>query len=407
MGLVQPPLTLLAWLRSAVAAAAVLFFCTGFDLYGYQVYSTPNPMLGIVALVGASLLLGGNPARALRSPVCVWVVAMLVLSTVGACLSGSPIATEMLVNRCKAGALLIAMTLIFDDERARRAGAWAFAAAVVVMAVANVTEVLGLANFADERDTRILGRASGFFYNANESGRAILFALAAGVVLLPARWRLPLVVVAALGAAPTFSRSTWILFSIVALWLLWRRALRFSIPGVAVLLALVVVLLWTGRSVEGMLDSSGALNDNTMARLHFALQNESTSDRIQLAGKAWDLFVSSPIVGHGLGASVDWDAAVSSHNSYLNLAADHGILGLLLLPMLCVALRVANGAVLPATLVLAVSGVFTHNLIDERNVVTALALAAVTRADRLGLARAPAPTSAGEALDREEATVGP
>src|SRR6266568_545812 len=352
---VPTPLHLVDAPRCAVAVGAVLFFCTGFDLYGYRVHSMPSPSVGILGVLACAVLVvtltPHRPRALFRSPLLIWAAALLTVSTVWACWSSSPRAVELLVNRYKAAALLVAMMVIFDDDRARRAGALAMGAAVVIMSALNVAETFGVIGFLDVDQHRIVGRSAGFFFNPNESARAIVLALAASVVLLPSRLRVPLLIVAGVGTAATLSRGAWIGFGIVVLWLFWQRALRFSALGVSVAAALAAVVLWFGHSTERLFDSTGALNENTILRLHFGLYNESTTDRLHLAGKAWDLFASSPLVGHGLGASIDWNEALSSHNSYLNLAADHGLLGLLLFPMLCVALAVANRRVLPATLV--------------------------------------------------------
>src|SRR5512143_1018140 len=142
------------------------------------------------------------------------------------------------------------------------------------------------------------------------------------------------------------------------LWLLWRRALGRWPVVVAAAVAVAVIV-----SSVRFLESHALLEPEHSARLRFA---KDDSGRGALALKAWEMFLDEPVRGHGLGATLTWDADASSHNMFLNLAGDHGILGLLLFPALGAAIIAGNRRSAPFAGLLMVSGLFSHNLLDDR-----------------------------------------
>ena len=86
----------------------------------------------------------------------------------------------------------------------------------------------------------------------------------------------------------------------------------------------------------------GVLNQNVLERVDWFTNPKGTDDyslieRQDVAREAWRMFTEQPILGHGLASTKDWSYAVSSHNQYLNLMVDHGILGAFILPVLVLA----------------------------------------------------------------------
>jgi hypothetical protein len=169
--------------------------------------------------------------------------------------------------------------------------------------------------------------------------------------------------------------------------LVWRRHLG-GWPAALACVLVAVLMATEGDRVMHLLDQGGLLTAETSARLRL---EEGDSGRIGLARDAWRGFLAAPLVGNGLGATVD------SHNQFLTLAGDHGVVGLVLFPALALALALANPAAVPFAVALLVAGLFSHNLLDDRGTLLAIALAAA-REVRPAPAQAQAPAGAEPAL---------
>jgi O-antigen ligase len=359
--------------RHALVIGAVLLFYTGLDNYAFLALGGPPPTLWIAGFVAGSAAIAvtnlGRPSALLRSPVLAWVGWLLALTTAWGLAAVAPEAIQVIVDRFRSMALLLAFAVLVEDPRTRRRAALAVACAAVGISLLNVAEAIGVLHL-DLR--RIAGRAAGFYVNPNRAGLAIDLGLAMSVAALPARWRLPVVMVGAVGVAATFSRGAGLCFVTIVLALMWTGALRplQTLARVAALAGLVAV--GTG-SLTAFLAARGVLNEDTLARLRFAADD---SGRTGLAEKAFGLFADAPLLGQGLGATRMWDAEVSSHNVYLDLAASQGVLGLVTYPALVLAIVLAQRRVTPVATALFVAGVFSHNLLNEPYVLFAIAFSA-------------------------------
>jgi len=371
------PLSPTLVLRCALAVVGVALFFTYFDTYAYLAWDAPIPKLWVMAFCGAAAILLAlhphRPAPALRSPFVAWVVLYFLATTLWAVwMRHSPATTQVLHDRYRSIAFLCAFALIFDDPRARRAGVYAVAGATVFASCVNVAHWLGLVEFSD-KVAYVAGRAAGFYGNPNESGIVIACGAAIAVMALPRPWRAPLLVASAVGVATTFSRGAAVCVAAVTVWAIVRGVVS---KWLALAVFLMIIGLYRGGGTDA-LDVGDLLNDNTSARVHLAADD---SGRAELAAKALALFVGAPILGNGLGATFDWDSTQSSHNMYLNLAADQGIVGLVTFPALLLALVACTRRATGLSLVLLVAGLFSHDLLDHRAVLLAMALASAREA---------------------------
>jgi O-antigen ligase len=240
------------------------------------------------------------------------------------------------------------------------------------VAVLLALESVGIVVFEDNL-VRVAGRAAGFYANANQAGQAVVFGLALSIFAIPRKLRLPLILLGAVGVAATFSRSAMIGLVVVVVLLAWNREIAFWEPLLAVLVIAVVLTVASGALLR-ILDTAGTLNPDTWGRLTFSADD---SGRAAVLRATWQLFLDSPVLGSGV-AIEKVRFPISSHNIYATLAADHGILGLLLFPLLAAALAWRNRRALPFVAVLVVTGFFSHNLLEEECSMIAIALAAAT-----------------------------
>ena len=387
-----------ATVRALLALFAVAVFFTSLDFYAFTFWSAPPPSVFMTLFIGGAAALALVNARApmslLRSPLLLWALAYFLVTTLWAVwMRGTPRVASVLNDRYRSMALLLAFATVLDDPRVRRLTTYAIAAAVVFASTLHVAELLGLVDLASRPDAfRIPGRAGGLYLNPNSAGHATVFGLAVACTAISRRWRIPLLVVGAIGVFATFSRGAELCLVACMVVLVWRKYVDArSVAALGVVLALL--LATRADRVVSFLDSKDALTKDTVARLSMTADD---SGRGYLARKGWEFFLQAPLLGNGLGATVDWTISdQSSHNQFLNLAGDHGVLGFVLFPALALAIAVGNPAGAALAVALMLAGLFSHNLLEDSPTLLAVALAAArsTASD----ARADAPAEGGVA----------
>jgi hypothetical protein len=359
-------------LRGALVLWGALVFFTSLDLFAFANYAGPAPAYWVYAYCAVALALAlielNRPTSLLRSPVILWAGFFSVVTMAwGITTLHTQQGLQELIDRMRSMALLVACVVVFDEPRARRLGLVAVGVAVVLVSVINLAELLRLVEFPDTPMLpRVPGRAGGFYGDSNASGQCIALGLAVAVPGVSRAWRVPLLVLGAAGILATFSRSAWLCAAVLFAWLVWRRDLGAPQLAILVLAGLAAVSVGVGY-----LEGHDLLTDNTAARLAGAADD---SGRSSLASRAWEAFTDSPWGGNGLGSTNVWQKM--PHNTFLTLAADHGILGLLAFPALGIALASANRAAMGFSMVLMTTGLFSHTLIQGRPYVFLIALAA-------------------------------
>lgn len=365
------PMRLSSLLQAGLALAAVLLFFTGCDSYFFLLGGPKPKDLVLVLAAAVALAFVVEPGRvrpSLRSPLLLWLLFYFGMTVAWMpSMKGYDEVWQTLFDRCRSIVTILSLALVFDDARARRTAVLAVAACIVLASALNVAEFLSLVRF-EANPKPIAGRSSGFYMDPNGAAAAITLGLVLVVEEIRPPWRMPLLLVSTLGVATTFSRQGFVCLVLVFLWMAWRKAVgpwALALGTGAACLMLVLAV--------GFASSNDLLNENTSSRLSLA---GSDSGRIELARKAWHMFLSSPWVGRGLAATRIWDVDHSTHNMFLTLAAEQGILGLLTLPALGAALLWMQRRAAGFVLVLLSFGLFTHNLLDSRHTLLLIALAA-------------------------------
>ena len=235
-------------------------------------------------------------------------------------------------------------------------------------------------------DVSTPGRAAGFFINANQAGAALVTGFALSVSVVPPRWRTAYLVVVALGVGLTFSRAAILGMLLVCFALAYRRR-ALSVGQILSALLVVVTLAWIAwLVVAAQLEERFHINPQmALDRILWILDPEGRADfsqaeRVELLERGWDQFLAAPLTGHGVGSTELWDARTSTHNMYVALASDFGVLGLLVLP--CVILSaIGRGLGRPRDaavtgLFLLFWGLFSHNILSEYYLLIAISLIA-------------------------------
>ncbi len=360
--------------RCALAVSGVAVFFTNLDSYAAAAWPAPDPVVWVLAFTGASgalvLLDLHRPTALWRSPLLAWAALYFLVTTAWAIWTPAlPEVLQELRARYRSIVFLLTFALLFDEPRARRAGVIAVAIGVAIGSVVNIAEFLSLVTFADISG-RIHSRAAGFHINPNASGLAIALGLAVVAPALPRYWRATLLLLGAIGVVVTFSRGASICFALVFLWLIARGSLG---PKYVALILFCAFLLFTYGA--GYVQEHGLLDDNSSTRLRL---EHDDSGRSALAMKAWGMFARAPLAGNGLASTRTWDARVQAHNMFLTLAADHGVVGLIVFPALALALIAARRRAAGFALALMAAGLTSHGMLASRYALLLTALAAAS-----------------------------
>jgi hypothetical protein len=262
--------------------------------------------------------------------------------------------------------------VFFTTAGSRKAAAVASLVVVFITVVINVLQMVQPDWFL----MGVPGRSSGLYVNANQCGAALVIGMIIGSSLMPRRIRVFFYLFVGGGVAMTFSRSTlsgWLIASVILLISDSTRArMREIVIGCFMTVALSLVVLLSGIG-SGPLDGL-SLDNNQTDRVSFLKTLETSDDaaleRKDVAAKAWDMFVDKPFMGHGLASTVRWAERASTHNVFLSLMADHGMLGAFILPalLICVflgrstSLQGSHWAFCAFTLWYAL---FSHNILGE------------------------------------------
>lgn len=369
---------------------------SNFPIYsGLFVFPPLQPLHWIVLLSALTLMLVARPAsastpRPLSFPVAMAGYLSLCLAAYVAQGGGDPV---VLRQRMLGGIVAILAYFCFTASdralsAARRALVWVVLLSVAIN-VYDITHPLTLVPADSEFAT--LGRAAGLFMNPNQAGAALVLGFALSLGAVEPRWRVMYAVIVTGGVALTLSRGALVGLALVyvALSLEGRTLRSGQVAKIVVLAAGAGYAFWLVFSAElqSRFNVDPAL---VLDRVLWILDPSGRADfsqeeRVDLAERGWLQFVASPYFGNGLGSTELWELRTSTHNLYLMLASDFGLLGWFVLPLLLAAAirgdyaRLTGGA---AAAFLLFWGLLSHNVLSEYYILLAMSLMAAIAASR-------------------------
>ena len=372
-----------------LAASAVFIFFTNLSLYLNSSGLVPMPSfyyIIVLAIAAAPLYLSRDSLGMLmRSPISRWCYGFVMIS--GFWMLFQPEPSEDTWNefwlRIVSALFIIILMIVFSNPDTQRWARLAILIAVLLAVAVNVYELFHPYSFSN-----VMGRSAGFYVNPNQCGAALALGMILSISLLPPRLRLLFAFVAGFGILLTFSRGAlvgWIIATLILIKVGEISLKRSLFIGGAIVAAITVVLLLQWNSLQYQLEDAGALNTNVLARIEWFNKlggnDDSALERKQVAELAWGMFGDKPFFGHGVAASLTWGFEKSSHNQYLNMMVDHGVLGIFILPLLVAAIVwKAQGESKRIGIAFSAFtlcwGFFSHNLFTERYMLLAFSLMA-------------------------------
>jgi O-Antigen ligase len=233
--------------------------------------------------------------------------------------------------RVNAIGFLLTCIVIFDDPSVLRVTKQAIAIATLAGVAFNICDLVTPGIFS-----RIPGRAGGLYVDSNCSGMALVFGGLLGLTVIRRLWmREGFLLCVLVGVLATFSREA--MLSLVILVLSAALAGVLSVRRL-VMAGMASTALFAMLNLSSNITDSRLLNADTSARLKLEWSDASETDRLHLAAKTLEQFEEAPLLGQGFGTAIFW-ADDQSHNAYLGLMADCGILGSLVIPGLIFSIR--------------------------------------------------------------------
>ena len=313
-----------------------------------------------------------------------WAMVFIIISSISYVLTLHSAGLQVLIQWCEAALILILFVFLFQDEETVRYSAVALLLAVIVSVLINYYDFIYPGMFSKDP-----GRAAGMYVNSNISGSMLVFGMVSSVWVINKKFRVLFCLFVFTGVVITFSRASIMMWAIAAIFLTWKEAFHLpKVPSTIGLSAVILVmglLLVTGGwlTIFKTVGLDSYLSDNAKNRIggSFVSQKDNSSKiRRYLVVRSLDLFSESPIIGHGLGSTEKGDTKIGTHNLYLRLAVNLGIIGVVLvLSFIWIIWQAKSNFSSNMAVLYAFSGIFTHNHFDHpaKQVCIALALVGV------------------------------
>jgi len=374
--------------RGVGALVAVVALFSGFSTWAFNTGRLALPplvfMIVVLVCAGAAVLL--EPSRLGGAKLKAWSAASAALAMLAFLWSsGSEIALQEAQTRTLSAMLLVGFSVLMADASTRTLTRWAIAATTLLTVAINVWEITHPMTFS-----MALGRSASFYVNPNIAGAALVSGMLLALPIVPSRLREAFVLLVGAGVFLTLSRGALLCFGVVTVVLLASRNLRVKrltllAGGSTLFVASVMGAMMASGELSYL---SGGAERFVKQRLGIGSREEfsadvSASSRSQLAMHALDLFGERPLTGYGTGATVEWINSESTHNIYVRHLAEYGVLGALLMPALLLlawprrlrhASREYRGAAQAFVALVALWGVFSHNVADDSFILIGLAL---------------------------------
>jgi hypothetical protein len=377
---------MVSWLSTVLAVVLVAVFYTDLPTYISVTYGTLVPYQWVLAFGVLALPLIIRHARTsqvLTSPVVGWCFLYLFVTILWFIPSAqSDIAWQEVRWRIMTVLSLMIFLILSGDAAFNRVIRTALVAAVLFGVALNVYEVFVPLSFSS-----VVGRSAGLYINPTTSGLALVGGMIIAVSVLPRRFRGLFVLLVGLGVVTTFARGGIIAWLLAAAGLLVTRQvgtgemLRALMVG---LLLLAVIVLPRTDELLTMIDRSGVINSDIQERLLWLtnpseVQDQSSWARAYVARRVWERWAEQPFLGSGTGSA--WAFEIGSHNQYLPFMVDHGVVGLLIFPLLIgAAIYRASGELNPLAVLFgciqAFAGLVSHTLLNEPQTLLLFAVAA-------------------------------
>jgi len=331
--------------HSILLVVAVGIFYTNvpnyaYETHGFTLLEAPKHWVLLFCLLSSPLLLRQITARdALKSPVTIWCLGYAWVAVLWFLLSSqSDTAWQEVRNRFLAIIEIFAYLVVFSHSAGVRLARKMLVAGVLAGVAINIYELFFPLSFSP-----ILGRSAGLYENPSMAGEALVLGMVLSVTVLVPRYRGPFILLTGIGVLLTYSRAGILGWVLAVAGLMYLRGISLKdilLPGfLGIVLGILIVLPRLDQLLTTW-ERTGALNSNVLERLEWLTDPTGVSDRSSwerqyLVRQAWDKIAERPVLGSGTGSSLE--ATIAPHNQNVSFMLDHGLIGVMILPLLMLA----------------------------------------------------------------------
>jgi len=378
--------------KTIIFSIVAAFYSYIFTYLGLTVSEVFAPLMFIVLSIGLTTFMVLRRVSSLgtitKVPIYRWMFFYLIVVFIWVLLPNAQATQEdvRLIVLSVIFMFIISLLTSFDDDKltvARKA----ILAITILATFNNITEFFNpIAFYAIDSPYNIFGRSAGFYVNANIAGEAIIVGLILSFSIVSNKFKTIFLIASLLGVVASFSRTAIASWFVVVTILSYGKVIDkknlllilFSLVFI-VSVVLPFIVNFVGNS------DSGAV-DNLLTRLDFFSTKKTGLDssqlsRLAVANAALGYFADSPLIGAGIGHTTHWEFPISTHNIYLKLMDEFGIIGIFIYPFLILsAIWRAKGETKVVARAFAVYtfiiGFTTHNSLDEYHLLIAFSIMA-------------------------------
>jgi hypothetical protein len=330
--------------KTLIVAAVGIFFTnlSQYLYYNHEILAIATPKLWVMGFCVLSLpvlLKHTTAAQALKSPVLLWCFGYAVLTILSFLSSSqSELAWQEIRWRFLAIILVLMLLMLLWEPGAVRLARRTLVGAVLFGVALNIYELFVPMSFSTT-----LGRSAGLYENPNLAGEALVVGMILSVTVLERRYQVPFILLAGIGVFVTLSRASIVAWLIAVTGIVLVEKLRPKDLLVSAFVGLLLVALFLLPRWDQLLttwERSGVMGGDTVERLVWFTDPLGVSDRSgwerkYVAKRSWEKIEEHPFLGSGTGSYHDMIGM--PHNQYLSFMLDHGVIGVMILPLLILA----------------------------------------------------------------------
>jgi len=372
---------------SVLAVISVAVFFTNIPNYTHVYYGMLVPyewVLGFGVLSLPLIIQQACKSNVLGSSVAIWSFVYILLSLLWFIPSSQDdVAWQEVRSRALTVIELMMFLIVFAAEGMNRLARQVLVVGVLVGVGLNIYELFVPLSFSP-----IIGRSAGMYINPTTSSFALVGGMIFAVTVLPRRVRGIFILIVGIGVVSTFSRGGiigWCVASVsfvLAKQINSKDVVHAAFAGILIIGMFVVT---RGEEFLETLNRTGVINANVEDRLSWltdpsGVQDQSSWARAYVAKRLWDKWAEKPFLGGGTGAAY---AAfeIPPHNEYLMFMVDHGLIGIMVFPLLILSVTYEARGKFKLLVMLfgsiqAVNGLMSHTLLTEPQTLLLFALAA-------------------------------
>jgi hypothetical protein len=380
--------------RNALAVIAVAVFYMNWPDYAHTRLGVLVPyywVLGFGVLSLPFLFRQIVASDMLKSPVVIWCFGYALLTMIWFIGSTqSEITWQVVRSRILTIIELLLFISLFSNQEVNRLARQVLVVGVATAVIIQIYELFFPMSFSE-----VLGRSAGLYMNPNMAGSALVAGMICAVTVLPLHYRVGFFLMSGIGVLASFSRGSILAWGIAVAGLAVTGLMRAKSWAITGLLGFGLVLLMVVPNWDAFLSTlerAGTINKNVEERLTWltdpsGVLDQSSWSREYLAKRAWEKIEEHPFWGGGTGSSFETD--IAPHNQSLVFMQDHGVLGILILPLLLLSVVLsATGENRSTSIVFGCTlmfiSLFSHTLLNDPPIILLLALMATMGAANPG-----------------------